>query len=260
MKTVATVEARMASTRLPGKVMADLGGRPMLQVVVERVSRATALDRIIVATTVRPEDDTIERLAGDLGIGCYRGSVDDVMGRVLGAARSGGATDIVALSGDNPLVDPELTDDVLRFYRAGGYDYVTTTHMHHSRNWHAERTFPVGVSVQVFSARVLEDAASRTADPIERQHSSFAIYDHPERYRLGAFEATGKYAGWRQPNLRLTVDTQDDLSLMRKLFARLPDGFSTGATIQLVAEHPELQALNAHVRQRIVAEEKAHRD
>lgn len=258
----ATIEARLGSTRLPAKVMVNLGGRPMLQVLVERVLRAKVLDRIVIATTAQAEDDAIEHLARTLGVGCYRGSVDDVMGRVLGAAGSVGADDIVALSGDNPLVDPELIDDVVAFYRAGGYDYVTTTHMHHSRNWGAQRTFPVGVSVQVFSTRVLEDAASRTVDPVERQHASFAIYDHPERYRLGAFEAAGKYAEWRRPALRLTVDTPEDLALIREIFDRLSAGspiFSTSAAIHLVAEHPQLRDMNAHVRQRIVAEEKASR-
>lgn len=258
MNTIATIEARMASTRLPGKVLSDILGRPMLARLVERVAQASAVDRIVVATTTNPEDDVIEALARELGVGCHRGSVEDVLGRVLGAALAGATDRLVALTGDNPLVDPALIDDVVRFARDGGFDYVTTTHMHHSRKWGAERTFPVGVSVQTFPVSVLADAASRTADPAEREHTSFAIYDHPERYRLGAFEASGPYASWRRPDLRLTVDTPEDLALVRRVFEALYPAnprFSTGDAIRLAAGDHGLRELNAHVRQKIVSEQ-----
>lgn len=260
MKTIATIEARMGSTRLPRKVVADLAGKPMLERLVERVARSRRLDQVVVATTTAPEDDEIEGLAHRLGAEAFRGSVDDVLGRVLGAAQAFGAIDVVVLTGDNPLVDPTLIDDVLAFYREGGYDYVTTTHMHHSKAWRAERTFPVGVSVQAFSTTVLADAASRTTDSVVRGHASFAIYDHPERYRLGAFEASGRYAGWRHPELRLTVDTPEDLALMRVVFETLYPGnpaFSTGEAIRLVAADHRLQGLNGYVAQRLVHEEQA---
>lgn len=250
----------MSSTRLPRKVVAEIAGKPMLDLLLERVGCASCLDQIVLATTVAPEDNELEAHAKRCGVQVFRGSVEDVLGRVLGAAQAFDADKVVALTGDNPLVDPQLIDDVLDFYRAGGFDYVTTTHMHHSRNWDAERTFPVGVSVQVFSAKALRDAAARTDDPVVRGHASFAIYDHPERYRLGAFEATGKYEGWRHPELRLTVDTPDDLALMREVFATLyPSNprFSTGEAIRLIAESPRLRDLNRHVRQRLVHEERA---
>lgn len=261
-KIVATIEARMASTRLPAKVMALILGRPLLELLIERVAAASSVDQIVVATTVNPADDEIEALAARLGVGCHRGSVDDVVGRVLGAAEAFGADDIVALTGDNPLVDPQLIDDVVEFYRAGGFDYVTTTHMHHSLNWKAERTFPVGVSVQVFSRHALADAAGSDDDPAVREHTAFAIYDHPERYRLGAFEAAGPYASWRRPDLRMTVDTAEDLAVIREIFETLGGRdirFSTGEAIRLLAETPRLRALNGHVRQRIVSERRASR-
>jgi len=257
--TIATIEARLASTRLPRKVVAEIAGKPMLERLVERAARSRHLDRLVLATTVAPEDDLLVELAGRLGLTVYRGSVEDVLGRVLAAAEAAGADHVVALTGDNPLVDPELIDDVLTYYQTGRFDYVTTTHMHHSRNWTAERTFPVGVSVQAFSTQVLADAASRTADPVVRGHASFAIYDHPDRYRLGAFEASGKYGGWRHPELRLTVDTPDDLVLMRAIFETLhprnPD-FSTGEAIRLVGEDHRLRSINQHVPQRLVCVER----
>jgi spore coat polysaccharide biosynthesis protein SpsF len=257
-RLVATIVARMASTRLPGKVLADLAGKPMLERLMERVARARTVDRIVVATTTSAGDEAVARLAARLGLGCYRGSDADVLGRVLEAARAFDADDVLALTGDNPLVDPELIDDVVAFFREGGYDYVTTTHMHHSAAWSAERTFPVGVSVQVFRMAVIEDAGARTDGPVVRGHASFAIYDHPERYRLGAFEAAGKYAGWRHPELRLTVDQPEDLALMREIFERLGDAtpdFSTHEAIRLVAGDERLRGLNRHVAQRLVQHE-----
>lgn len=230
----------------------------MLERLIERVARAASVDQVVVATTTDSEDDILEQLAHRLGVGCYRGSVDDVLGRILGAAQAFGAEDVVGLTGDNPLVDPDLIDDVVAFYRTGRFDYATTTHMHHTRNWKAERTFPVGVSVQVFPTRVLAEAA-RDADPADRTHVSFVIYDHPERYRLGGFEATSQYAGWRHPELRLTVDTPDDLALMRKIFETLyprNPRFSTGEAIGLVTGDERLRSLNRHVRQRIAYQEK----
>lgn len=258
-RTIATIEARTASSRLPFKVLAEIAGKPMLALVIERVAHARSVDQIVLATTTAPEDDELEAMSARLGVACYRGSVDDVMGRVLEAATRFDATDVLAFTGDNPLVDSELIDDVVTFYRSGGYDYATTTHMHHSRNWDAVRTFPVGVSVQIFSQRTFVDAASRTSDPVEREHVSFAIYDHPERYRLGAFEAAGSYAGWRHPELRLTVDTPEDLALMRKIFGTLYPAncrFSTAEAIRLVAGDTRLATLNRHVTQKLVYREK----
>jgi len=259
-RTLVTIEARTGSSRLPAKVLADLHGRPMLERLIERVSKASVVNGIVLATTTAPEDDVLEALAARLGIGCHRGSVEDVLGRVLGAAQAFGAEHLVALTGDNPLVDPELINDVVAFYRQGRFDYVTTTHMHHSRKWQAERTFPVGVSVQTFSARVLAEASANTTDPVDREHVSFYIYNHPERYRLGAFAAEGKYAAWRKPELRLTVDTPEDLALMRAIFGVLYPrnaSFSTGEAIRLVDGDPALKGMNAHVRQRIASEQKA---
>lgn len=257
-KAVATITARMASTRLPGKAMAQVVGKPLLELLIERVARAGLVDELVVATTTEPQDDCLEALAMRSGVGCHRGSADDVLGRVLDAALAHGGEDLVVLTGDNPLVDPELIDDVLAFFQEGRFDYVTTTHMHHSRNWGAMRTFPVGVSVQVCATSALADAAARTADPAVREHATFAVYDHPERYRLGAFDAIGKYAAWRHPELRLTVDTPEDLALVRAVFEALypaNPSFSTEEAIRLVAETPALRSLNGHVRQRLAHEE-----
>lgn len=257
-RVVATILARTASARLPAKVLEPVAGKPLLAHVVARAGAARCVDEVVVATTGLSQDDSVADVAAGIGVECFRGSAEDVLERTLAAARASYADDVIPLTADNPLIDPELIDDVVAFYRNGSFDYVTTTHMHHSLNWHAERTFPVGVSVQVCSIEALTDAAVRATDPIARTHATFAIYNHPERYRLAAFEAAGKYEGWRYPDLRLTVDMPEDLALIREVFDALyPRNplFSTEEAIRLVACDERLQSLNRHIVQRLVHRE-----
>lgn len=258
-KVVATIEARTGSTRLPGKVLAMIQDKSLLELIIERSRGAKSVDEVVVATTLVAADDPIEALAIGAGVEYFRGSTDDIMGRVLRAARSVSADVIVGLTGDNPLIDPVLIDDVVTYYVDGGYDYVTTTHMHHSLKWGAKRSFPVGVSVQVFATELLARVESETADLVDREHLSFRIYDQPERFRLGAFQAEGKYAAWREPELRLTVDVPEDLALMREIFGRLyveDHLFSTATAIRLVAGNPALRSINQHVPQRLAHQER----
>jgi spore coat polysaccharide biosynthesis protein SpsF len=259
---VASIEARTASTRLPRKVLTPIQGKPLLELLLERVRAARSIDQVVVATTDAPEDEAIVDVARRAGVAWFRGSMDDVMGRVLGAVRSVGGEIVVGLTGDNPLVDPRLIDDVVAFRASQAFDYATTTHMHHTRKWDAERTFPVGVSVQAFPVEVLARVEAETPDLADREHLSFRIYDQPERFRLGAFAAEGAYAAWRHPELRLTVDTPADLALMTRIFDALYPGdplFSTEAAIRMVAADPALRAVNEHVEQRIAYRERETR-
>lgn len=247
----------MSSTRLPGKVLLELvEDLTLLQAVVQRAALSQSLDQIVVATTELSVDDRICKYCREeLDIPFHRGSSDDVLGRVLGTAREAGADKVVRLTGDCPLVDPVLIDDVVDFYRTGSYDYVSTTHMDHSENWKEPRTFPRGVTVQVLSADLLAEVDRRTADPRDREYVTFFIYDRPEEYRLGAFQAEGMYADWRHPELRFAVDKQEDLELIRRVFGQLypcNSAFSTVEAIELVAENPDLKAINRQVQQKMV--------
>lgn len=140
-KIIATIEARLASTRLPGKVLLPLGGKPVLQFLVERLKRSKFIDEIIIATSSNIENDAIESLTKEIGIYCFRGSEDDVLSRVIGAADSRKADIIVQLTGDCPLMDPELIDECVSKYLDGGYDYVANELV---------RTYPIGMDVAVF--------------------------------------------------------------------------------------------------------------
>lgn len=243
MKTIATIEARMTSTRLPGKVLMPCQGRPMLAHMVERLARAPSLDGIVVATTTNPTDDPVEALAAELGVGVWRGSEDDVMARVLGAATHFQADVIVETTGDCPLIDPEIVETCIARHRELGVDYLSNV---------MERSFPIGMDTQVFATSVLADAAARTDDAADHEHVSLFIYRHPELYTLANVAAP---PGLFDPDLRLTLDTPQDFELIDRIFGHfLParPAFSLADILALLADHPDWRGINDHVQHRWV--------
>jgi spore coat polysaccharide biosynthesis protein SpsF len=236
-----TIEARMTSTRLPGKVLLPVLGRPMLAMMVERVRRVPGVDAIVIATTVNASDDPIAELAARLGVGCHRGSEEDVLQRVLDAARAHDLDVIVELTGDCPLIDPAVIASVIATYRTAGVDYVS--------NCLDSRTFPLGMETQVFATDILADVARRTDDAGDREHVSLYIYRHPELYSLQNHPAPAPLAD----GARLTLDTPADYELIRRVFEALyptkPD-FDLAAILALFRRQPELRALNAGVAQK----------
>jgi spore coat polysaccharide biosynthesis protein SpsF len=243
MKVVATIEARMASSRLPGKVLKPLAGVPALGRMVERVRRSRSVDQVVVATTVSPADDAIAEYCLRSGIDCFRGSEEDVLLRVLEAARWAGAGLIVELTGDCPLIDPGHIDAMTALYRDGGFDYV---------NNRLRPGIPDGLDVQVFSVAALAEVEGLTRDPIDRTHVSCYFYHHPEKYRLGCpvlSDSDEEY--W--PELAITLDEEDDYRLIARLFEALhpsnPD-FATVDVLRLLRKNPAWLALNRHVRRK----------
>lgn len=233
----------MGSTRLPGKTLAPIIVYPMLELLVERLKRVQQIDQIVIATTTKPEDNAIEELAHRLEVGCFRGSSEDVLDRVLQAAQKFQADLIVEMTGDCPLLDPEVVDRVVSLFLSDNYDYVSNT---------IKRTYPRGLDTQVFPTKVLAEVAEITQEPADRENVSLYIYEHPERYRLGNLVAPPEI---HRPDLRLTVDTKEDLGLVREIYERLyPDNpdFSIYDVVKLLNAHPELVTLNADIRQKTV--------
>jgi spore coat polysaccharide biosynthesis protein SpsF len=175
MKTVITIEARMRSTRLPGKVLKPVLGRPMLEMMIERLRRVHQADAIVVATTDNPADDDIAALANRLGVNLYRGSEDDVLGRVLDAARSVEAELIAETTGDCPLIDPGIADQVIATFLTNQVDFCSSGLV---------RTYPLGLDLHVFRTSTLAEVAAQTQDPVNREHVALYIIEHPERFRL----------------------------------------------------------------------------
>ncbi|HMQ24518.1 MAG TPA: glycosyltransferase family protein, partial [Acidimicrobiales bacterium] len=211
--TVAVVQARMGSTRLPGKVLADLGGRPVLQLMLERLTRAH-VDRLVVATSNRPGDDPVADLAEALGVPVVRGSEADVLGRFLLALDRFPADDVVRLTADCPLIDPLVVDAAIGLHRRTGADYTSNT---------LERTFPDGLDVEVVRTEALRVAAAEAERADEREHVTPFVYHRPERFVLASLE-TGEQLGHE----RWTLDTADDLDRLRAVVAGLDDPVAAG--------------------------------
>ncbi len=231
-KTVAIIQARMTSSRLPGKVLADLGGKPLIERMIARVRRARALDAIWLATTAKTTDDPLATLCDRLGVPVHRGDEHDVLARFLGAARAAEADIVVRLTADCPMSDPALIDEIVADYGKGGADYVSNVLV---------RTYPDGLDVEVFSCAALEDAAANATEPFHREHVTPWLQTG---FRPGL--ATGRFRVRHVVNdidlgvMRWTVDEAEDLDLIRKLFAALPEGFAWRDALALVSVNGEL--------------------
>lgn len=242
-RTVATIEARMTSTRLPGKVLMEAVGKPMLELMIERLRRVPSLDGIVVATTTNAADAPVAALAERLGVGVWRGSENDVLSRVLDAAIRHTIDVIVETTGDCPLIDPAAVEDCIRVYREAKVDYVSNV---------LERSYPVGMDTQVFATSILADVARRTYDPADHEHVSLYIYRHPEIYSLRNVPAP---PALERPNLALTLDTPEDYALIKAVFEALyPNNpaFTLADVLTHLDHQPEIAQINAHVRRKKV--------
>ena len=233
MTVLAILQARMSSSRLPGKVMADLAGEPMLARQVERLRRCRTLDRLVLATSTEPADDALAAMAPRIGIDCFRGSLDDVLDRFHAAAAGRGADHIVRLTADCPLADPALIDRLVELHVAGGHDYSSNT---------LTPGYPDGLDAEVMRTEALEAAWREATLPSEREHVTRFLYTRPDRFRLGSLAGDTDLS-----DQRWTVDTPEDLALVRAVYAALypaNPSFGTQNILDFLAAHPEIAALN----------------
>jgi len=244
---VATIECRMTSSRLPGKVMMESCGIPMLAHMVERVRRVERLDDLVLATTVNDADDCIVELSDQIGVKSYRGSETDVLKRVLNAAGSADADVIVELTGDCPLIDPDIVAQTLDLYLNNECDYV---------NNDIPMSFPMGMDVEVFSMELLRIADREEQRPLGREHVSSFFVGNRRRFRHLTLPAPPSLY-W--PDLRLTLDQREDFELIDAVFkAFYPRDtmFTCRDIIQFLKARPGLVALNKTVQQRHPKEEE----
>jgi len=241
--TVAIIQARYTSTRLPGKVLLDITGQPMLVRVVERTRRAKTVRRIVVATTTEPADDAVEALCQEHGYSFYRGSNFDVLDRYYQVAKAYNADVIVRITADCPLIDPQVIDDTVRAFM-GKYDFAANRL---PPPWH--RTYPIGLDVEVCTFQGLELAWQEAESPHQREHVMPFFYEQPQRFRILHLTHDPDYG-----HLRWTVDTPQDLELVRRIFAHF-DGrndFSWLDVLALFEQQPDLAEINAKVRHKSV--------
>jgi spore coat polysaccharide biosynthesis protein SpsF len=241
-EAVAVVQARMTSTRLPGKVMMPVLGKPLLGYELERIARAGSISRIVVATTRNGTDDVVERYVSSLGFGVYRGSEDDVLGRYREAAAAFGASVVARLTADCPLIDPAVIDHVVNafFDDESAPDYAS--------NVLGRRTYPRGLDTEVFTAKALEKSWKEAELPSEREHVTPYMYNHPEIFKL-----KGIYNGTDLSIHRWTVDTKEDFTLIKLILEALypsNSAFSLENIVNLMDSNSSLFDVNSHIRQK----------
>lgn len=235
MKTVIIIQARMGSTRLPGKVMLDLAGRPLLAQVIRRLKRCRLPEAIVIATTQEPQDEVIAALARQLGVACFRGSETDVLARFCGAARASQAEVIVRVTADCPLIDPQVCDLVVATLLSHRRvcDYASNV---------LRRTYPRGLDVEAMFLDTLLRLDRLAVTPADREHVTSFLRQRPELFLVQSVEDQENHA-----DLRWTVDEASDLQLVRQLYQDLtladrPLGYRE--IIAYVRSHPELAACN----------------
>jgi spore coat polysaccharide biosynthesis protein SpsF len=241
MKTVIIVQARMTSTRLPGKVLKTVLGKPLLEYQIERLRRVKLADAIVIATTTNPTDDPIVALCTSLSIPYYRGSEQDVLSRYYEAAQIHQADVIVRVTSDCPLIDPQVIDQVIQYYidHQDQYDYVSNS---------LERTYPRGMDTEVFSFKVLQEIFLEAKALPDREHVTPFIYRHSERYRLAGIQYVKNCSHYRW-----TVDTQEDFELITRMIEAIyprTQNFTLSDCLSLVQNNPSWSTINAHIEQK----------
>lgn len=233
---LAIIQARMSSTRLPGKVLMEILGKPMLALHIERIQRSLEINRLVVATSIAQEDNPIEILCDRIEVPCFRGSLHDVLDRFFQAAKPYQPRHVVRLTGDCPLADPEIIDRVIHLHLKHGYDYTSNT---------LPPTWPDGMDIEIFRFSCLEEAASEAKLPSEREHVTPFIQNRPQQYAIGNLE--------NEQNLsdhRLTVDEIVDFEKVRRIYTALypqKSDFSLKEILSLIESAPELSSINAEV-------------
>ncbi len=231
---IGILQARISSSRLPGKALAALSGKPMLAQQMERLKRARALQDLWLSTSTEPSDDPLVDLARKMGIQCYRGSLLDVLDRFYHTAQASKASVVVRLTGDCPLIDPKVIDHLADFFQSGDYDYASNT---------ITPTFPDGLDAEIVTVQALQQAWREAVLPSDREHVTSFIWRQPDRFRLGDFRQQRNLS-----HLRWTVDLPEDLAFVQEVYGHLyakNPGFGMADVLELLNNHPALATLSS---------------
>ncbi|GMV99308.1 MAG: glycosyl transferase family 2 [Candidatus Hydrogenedentota bacterium] len=241
MRIVTLIQARMGSTRLPGKALIDLAGMPVLDRVVRRCQSAKTTSAVVIATTTEPDDDRIAQSAARLEVPVFRGSRDDVLDRFVSAAKEHSADYVIRVTADCPLIDPEWIDACVNTATAGGVDYVAND----------GEGFVRGFDVEAVTRTALETAWRDAREDFERVHVTPYLYRHPEQFAVS-------HLGWpgAPSQCRLTLDTKEDLHLLEGVFQHFHGSNSIGwrDAVRLLERNPDLAAINKDVSQKSLEE------
>jgi len=242
MKIVAIVQARMGSSRLPRKVLKDLGGATVLDRVLNRLGRSRLIQESVVATTIEPADDAIVEHCERTGRKVFRGSEQDVLERYYQAAKYVNADVVVRITSDCPVIDPEVTDGTIRAFLDRHSDYASNVLV---------RTYPRGLDTEVMTVQALERAWRESNKPHQREHVTPYIYENPSEFKLHGIENDTDCS-----RHRWTVDTPEDLELLRAIYERFGgrDDFGWREVLKLVESDPSLAEINRNIVQKAVHE------
>jgi len=235
---LAVLQARMSSSRLPGKVMAPLCGRPMILRQIERTLRARTVDRLVAATSVEPSDDQLADALSAAGVLVHRGPLDDVLARFAGALDAWPADHVIRLTADCPLIDPQVIDATVDLHLARAADYTSNTP--------DVRAYPKGQDVEVMTAATLRRAAAQASTPEEHEHVTFGIYNGPQAYRLAWLESPADDGA-----VRWTVDRPDDYAFVSAVYEALypaNPAFTSDDIRAFLRTRPDLQAVGGDRR------------
>lgn len=242
-RVIASIEARMGSSRLPGKVLADIHGQPAIGRLVDRLRSCHYLDDIVVATSTFKHDDILAEWCRKHEVPCFRGSEDDVLHRVVEAHRFMRSDIVVEITGDCPMTDPDIVDLGIETFLTHDVDVVT--------NCGSQLTWPMGQYVQVFPLALLEQVDRTVSDKAVHEHVSLDFYEHPERYRILELLAPKR---WREPAWRLQLDYPEDLEFQRLVYKKLEPiygpYFGIEEVVSFLRRHPELLAVNLHCEEK----------
>lgn len=245
MKIGVIIQARMGSSRLPGKVMKKIQGKTVLEHVIERVKQSKLIDEIIIATTTHVPDSVIESEALRCGAKAFRGSEDDVLSRYYYAAKENNLDVVVRITSDCPLIDPIVLDEIVSFYLKNNYNIVSNAGSD-SKN----RTYPRGLDSEIFSFNVLKYAFNNAEEKYQREHVTPLIY---EKFRnIFYYKSNIDYSMYRW-----TLDTEEDFKLISKIYMNLYHGehnFYMNEIVKLFENKPWLSNINSHINQKSIQE------
>lgn len=239
MTITAIIQARMSSTRLPGKILKEVNGKPLLTYQLERIAQSNLIDKVVIATTIASKDDIIVEFCKKNSLEYYRGSENDVLSRYYETAEQYGGDIIVRLTSDCPIIDPSIVDETIQYYIESNYDYVSNT---------IERTYPRGLDTEVFSKEALEKAYKEATLSRDKEHVTAYMYSNPERFKLGYIKNKQDYS-----NYRWTIDTIEDFKLIELILKELYEEnsiFYMSDVIELLKKYPKWIELNAHIEQK----------
>lgn len=239
MKTIVVIQARMGSTRLPGKILMPLGEHDNLHYVTVRCKSIPGVDEVIVATSSLAQDDAVERWCDEHRIVCYRGSEEDVLGRYMEAAKPYQPVFVVRVTADCPFLDVEMAQDMIRLIQQENVDIIDLG-----------ATLPRGLAVEAISYAALQYIDQHGQEPRHREHVTYYAYEYKEQFKRAVYHPP---ANRLYPQLRITLDTEEDYALITAVARHFQEPYiSSAAVIQYLLDHPELVKLNAHVEQKPV--------